>query len=171
MIRVNVGLSRKFTRDFNSTGYSINVEGEVADLRDDPQVILDRIGRLYDTAQDALLQQIDRDRSDEAIASRDVDGAGRGDQTSANPVRRRDPSRDTPDRVTAPVTTAAATAKQLGFLQTLAKRQNLSPADLESVIGETLGQRAAVDDLTKGQAAKVIDVLNQSRTGNGRSGR
>ncbi len=131
MIRVNVGLSRRFTHDFNSTGYSINVEGEVADLRDDPRVILDRIRQLYDTAQNALLQQIDRDRSDEAIASRDVDGAGRGDQASANPVRRRDPSPDTPDRGTAPVSTAAATAKQLAFLRTLAKRQNLSPTDLD----------------------------------------
>lgn len=29
MLRVNVGLSRKLTRDYNSTGFSINVEGEV----------------------------------------------------------------------------------------------------------------------------------------------
>jgi hypothetical protein len=171
MIRVNVGLSRKFTRDFNSTGYSINVEGEVADLRDDPQVILDQIGRLYDTAQDALLQQIDRDRSEEAIASRDVDGAGRNDHASDNPVRRRDPSPGTEDQETGSTCPAAATAKQVAFVKTLAKRKQLSPAQLESVIGDALGHRRAVHELTKSEAAKVIDVLNQPGTGNGRSGR
>jgi hypothetical protein len=113
MIRVNVGLSRKFTRDFNSTGYSVNLEGEVADLPDDPQVILDRIRQLYDTTQDALLQQIDRDRSDESIASRDAEGAGRSDQPSANPVHRRDPSPGTEDHETGSTCPAAATAKQV----------------------------------------------------------
>ncbi len=169
MIRANVGLSRKLTRDFNSAGYSVNLEREVAGNLDDPQVVLDRIKDLYALAEEALLQQIDRDRSDEAIASRDVDG--RGDQTSADPVPRRDPSPASPDQGTGSTGPVAATAKQLAFLNTLAKRQHLSPADLESVIGETLGHKMAVDRLTKSEAAKVIDVLNQSKTGNGRSGR
>lgn len=28
MLRVNAGISRKLTRDFQSTGFSINIEGE-----------------------------------------------------------------------------------------------------------------------------------------------
>jgi len=29
MLRVNVGMSRKLSKDFNSTGFSVNLEGEV----------------------------------------------------------------------------------------------------------------------------------------------
>ncbi len=36
MLRVNVGLSRKLSKDFNSNGYSVNIDGEVTATVSDP---------------------------------------------------------------------------------------------------------------------------------------
>lgn len=38
MLKVNVGLSRKVSRDYNSTGFSVNLEGEVCAPLDDPEM-------------------------------------------------------------------------------------------------------------------------------------
>ena len=40
MLRANVGLSRKFSRDYQSTGYTVNIDGEIAFLPDDAEGVL-----------------------------------------------------------------------------------------------------------------------------------
>ena len=60
MLKVNVGLSRKLSRDFNSTGYSVNLEGEVANPVDDPEGVIEKIREYYDLAEEALRDQVER---------------------------------------------------------------------------------------------------------------
>lgn len=68
MLRANVGLSRKLTRDYNSIGFSINVEGDVCLPIDDPEAVLEKIRELQDLANESLRDQIGRYESDSAIA-------------------------------------------------------------------------------------------------------
>ena len=71
MLKANVGLSRKITRDYNSTGYSVNVEGEISFTPDDSQGVLEKVKELFSLAQEALAVEIDRDQGDDAIGRRD----------------------------------------------------------------------------------------------------
>ncbi len=71
MLKVNVGLNRKSWRDSNSTGFSLNLEGEICGTLDDPETVIERIKEYYDLADEALRQQIERYEGDAAIASRD----------------------------------------------------------------------------------------------------
>lgn len=43
MLKVNVGLSRKLSRDSNSTGFSLNLEGELGVGPDDPEALVEKI--------------------------------------------------------------------------------------------------------------------------------
>ena len=71
MLKVNVGLSRKLSRDYNSTGFSLNIEGEVCVGLDDPEAVIEKIKEFYDLAEETLSQQIERYEGESAIASRD----------------------------------------------------------------------------------------------------
>ncbi len=73
MLRVNVGMSRKVSKDFNSTGFSINLEGDVTVSLDDPPKVVEKIKELYDFAEETLSLQIERYESESAIASHDQD--------------------------------------------------------------------------------------------------
>ena len=59
MLRVNVGLSRKLSKDYNSTGYSVNLDGEISAPVSDPQAVIDQVKELWDLAEEALGQQIE----------------------------------------------------------------------------------------------------------------
>lgn len=162
MLRVNVGLSRKLSKDYNSTGFSINVEGEVVAPISDPNAVTEEVKQLYDLAEEALAVQIERSQSEAAIASRDerpqandVDGNG----TSNGHVedhRAGNGHQGTQDSV-------SATAKQIQYVLSIGKRQRLSTVELEHRIQEILGVPVGIYDLTKRQAGAVIDEL----TGNG----
>ena len=73
MLRVNVGLSRKLSKDYNSTGYSINLDGEITAPVSDPEAVFEQVKELFDLAEEVLGQQIDRSQSESAIASRDAE--------------------------------------------------------------------------------------------------
>ena len=77
MLQVNVGISRKLTKDYNSTGFSVNLEGEINAPLDDPEMIIEKIREYYDLADEALRDQIERYEGVSAIASRDqsIDGS------------------------------------------------------------------------------------------------
>ena len=158
MIKVNVGLSRKLSKDFNSTGFSLNLEGEIPAPIDDPEAVVERIREFYDLAEEALDQQIERHQGDDAVANRDTD----------NRVHRQNGASSYPDRPQ-PTTNGngsrsnqeePATNKQINYLLSIAKRHELSTAKLESRIAEVLGRPVALYDLTKRAAGTVIDALN-----------
>jgi len=173
MLKANVGLSRKVSANYNSDGFSVNLEGEILATVDDPEAVIERIKELFDVAEEALSQQVDRHQSDSAIAARDADpqpgnnghSNGRpapdaGGHTSRNGHRDEKPQSGEP-----------ASNKQVAYLQNLAKRQKLFGTKLEGFIEEVIGRRCTPYDLTKKEAGAVIDVLNPESAENNRSRR
>ncbi|MFN9249021.1 MAG: hypothetical protein ACK6DS_18320, partial [Planctomycetota bacterium] len=71
MLRANVGLSRKVSRDYQSTGYTVNIDGEIPFSPDDAEGVLEKVRELFDLAQEALNREIDRDQGEMAIGRRD----------------------------------------------------------------------------------------------------
>ena len=172
MLRVNVGLSRKLSKDYNSTGFSINLDGEVAAPTSDAEAVLVQVKELFDLAEEALDQQIERALGDAATAARD------DERTASAPERANGHSRSEPNGN--PPRTAAengngptddiATNKQINYLLSIGKRQRLSTIQLERRIEEILGRAVGLYDLTKRDAARVIDDLTGGVTnGRGRS--
>lgn len=157
MLRVNIGLSRKITRDYQSTGYSINLDGELGISQGDPKAILDEIDRLYRLAEDALDREIDRDQGEQANGRRDEippsQNNGNGRQQDQNHASGNGRGQNGQDE--------SASNKQIQFLLSIGKRQGLSKQQVEARIEEILGQRIDVYRLTKRQASRVIDALNQ----------
>lgn len=158
MIRVTVGVSKKLSKNFNSTGFSLNIEGEITAPLDNPEMVVERIREFYDLAEEALDQQIERHQGDDAIANHDTNNrfAGRDGASSRSdrpqPTTNGNGSRNIQDE--------PATNKQVNYLLSIAKRNELSTAKLEERIAEVLGRPVALYDLTKRAAGTVIDALN-----------
>ena len=156
MLKANVGLSRKVSENYNSNGLSLNLEGEIHATLDDPVAVIERIKELYDLAEEALDQQIDRHQSDSAIASRDAEhqpannGHSNGRQAAESNGSYAGRNGHQNGKQTA--NAEPATNKQIQFLQTLAKRQKLFGTRLESFIQETIGRSCTPYDLTKKEA-------------------
>jgi hypothetical protein len=175
MLKVNVGLSRKLTRDFNSMGFSLNLEGELCVGLDDPVAMIERVKEFYDLAEEALNQQIERYEGESAIGSRDAAQPVRanGQRTAAPPTNLSEiaapsssrPNGQAPQNGNGNSQTPneeAATNKQVQYLLNLGKRQGLTQQQLEGRIEGLLGRQAGVYDLTKREAGGVIDALNQN---------
>ncbi|REJ91796.1 MAG: hypothetical protein DWQ35_13920 [Planctomycetota bacterium] len=158
MLRVNVGLSRKLSKDYNSTGYSINVEGEVTSPVTDPEAVTEEVKQLYDLAEEALAVQIERSRSEAALARHDEEShtqqASQGRGFNGRNENHRSGNGHQANQGGVP-----ATNKQIQYLLSIGKRQRLSTVELEARIEEILGESVGVYDLTKRQAGTVIDEL------------
>ena len=189
MLKANVGLSRKISRDYNSTGYSVNLDGEILASADDPEAITEKIKELFSLAQEALAQEIDRDQGEDAIGRRDeerptpapkahLDGNGNGhsDKPSNGSAPRPTPtSNGNGTNGGQNGNDDAATNKQVQFMLTMGKRFKLSTPQLENRVAEIIGRRCGVYDLTKKEAGLVLDHFtkdsNGTSNGNGRQGR
>lgn len=181
MLKVNVGLSRKLSRDYNSTGFSLNLEGELCAGPDDPEVLIEKIKEFYDLAEEALNQQIERYESESAISSRDEASprqngrppSGTRAATKPSETPRQQPQSPHENGNGHPVNGDAATNKQVQYLLNLGKRNGLTPPQLEARIESILGKQLGVYDLTKKEAGDIIEALNQNSApamnGNGRS--
>lgn len=184
MLKVNVGLSRKLSRDFNSTGFSLNLEGEICVGLDDPETMIERVKEFYDLAEEALNQQIERYEGESAIASRDemrpanTNGQSSASSEKAQPTNGKQNSQngngDTNHSSNGQAANGdGATNKQVQYLLNLGKRQGLTTPQLEGRIGTILNKKVGVYDLTKREAGDVIDALSQNglpaTNGNGRS--
>jgi len=163
MLKVNIGLSRKLSENYNSHGFSINLEGEVcAELRD-TETVIDRIQQYYDLADEALLRQMERYESDMAIASHDAEPAPLAAPPQTATAERKTPT----NRVSQNGKTGRepATNKQLQYLLNLGKRQGLSKSALDRHLTERFGRQLTVYDLTKREAGLMLDELtSQSET-------
>ena len=165
MLRVNVGLSRKLSHDYNSTGFSVNLEGEIPVSLDDPEGMLERIKEFYDLAEESLAQQIDRYEGESAIASRDEPVRNRTENRAANGGfdTRSNGSRPTERQSNRQNGSGdRATNKQVQFLLNIGKREGLSKPQLENRVAEILGQNVGIYDLTKRDAGVVLDALTAS---------
>lgn len=165
MLRVTVGLSRKLSRDYNSTGYSINLEGEVAATLDDPESVIERIREFYDLADEALRDQIERDASITALAAHDATPTPPPPASRRTPINRITETAPAAAAPQSPVPHASASAiepatvKQKQFLETLTKRLGLGERQLEERIAEVLGRSVRLGDLNKREAGEVLDCL------------
>jgi hypothetical protein len=178
MLRVNVGLSRKLSKNYNSTGYSVNIDGEVTAPPSDPEAVVEQVKEMFDLAEEVLDQQIDRSQSVDAMASRDepkgqsqpaVQGGNGSAAGNGNGSRlaRASGNANGNDREEQP----AATNKQVQYLLSIGKRQRLSTAQLEKRVEEILGRPVGIYDLSKQAAGLVIDSLTNNATGNGAGAR
>jgi hypothetical protein len=169
MLKANVGLSRKLSQNFNSTGFSVNLEGEIPATLDDPEAVIERIRELYSVAEEALDRQIADKQSSDAIASRDgAEQPQAKGESQSNSRPSHDPERPSSDRNGKSQSDQPATNKQVQFLQTLAKRQKLFGAKLEGFIEEIVGRPCSPYDLSKKEAGTVIDALSaETADGNG----
>ena len=146
MLRANVSLSRKISRDFNSTGYTVAIDGEIPFPTDDAEGVLEKVGELFNLAQEALDREISRDQSEEAIGRRDAppsqpmslpppppsNGQTNGHSRTngrSEPLPMNRPASNNGNGHASP---DAATPKQLQFLQTMSRRCKLSDRQLEN---------------------------------------
>ena len=166
MLKVNVGLSRKLSRDFNSSGFSVNIEGEVLADLSDAEATLVRIQEFYDVAEESLARQIERYESDSAIASRDEPVATpspppqlpQRQTLNASGPSKSQPSAGTPTpQRTSQGSPESATNKQIQFLLNISKRHGLTTPKLEERIAEILGRRVGLYELSKRDAGVVLD--------------
>ena len=184
MLRANVGLSRKLSKDYNSTGYSINLDGEITAPVSDPEAVIEQVKELFDLAEEALDQQIDRSQSESAIASHDEEprpqapvnrngNGANGPMARANGPTGRTRSRP-PRRRTAMAMARRmqpATNKQVQYLLSIGKRQRLTTVQLEKKIAEIIGRPVGVYDLSKMAAGIVIEPSIQWGSANGTKAR
>ncbi len=163
MLRVNCGLSRKVSRDYQSHGFSINLDGELTAPLSDPQAVVEQVKELYDLAEEVLAQEVERYQATDAVASRDEEPRS----SSRQPARRREASGNGNRRADGNGNgqqDEPATNKQIQYLLSIGKRMRLSTVELEREVGEILGQQVGIYDLTKRQAGNVIDGLNTADT-------
>lgn len=181
MLKVNVGLSRKLSRDYNSTGFSLNLEGEICVGPDDPEAMIEKVKEFYDLAEEALNQQIERYEGESAIGSRDEQPSHRSNG-HANGAATKESSHNGNSNHNGQsnhngngqaTNGEIATNKQVQYLLNLGKRQGLTQLQLEDRIEGILGKTVGVYDLTKREAGDVIDALSQNgapaANGNGRN--
>ena len=185
MLRVNVGLSRKLSKDYNSTGFSVNLDGEITAPPSDPEGVVEQVKELFDLAEEALDQQIQRSQSDSAIASHDeeprpkapVSRTGNGTNGSQGSQRANGTNGSRESNQGPPQQDGngngqeeqPATNKQIQYLLSIGKRQKLSTSQVEKKIAEILGRSVGVYDLTKQAAGIVIDALTNAASANGAS--
>jgi uncharacterized protein YbjT (DUF2867 family) len=175
MLRVNVGLSRKLSKDYNSNGFSVNIDGEVTAATNDAEAVMEQVKELFDLAEEALDLQIERAAGETAIASRDAATPVRTNSISAerpttgnNATRNRTPAADgkTNGRIGSiqQDEPEPATNKQINYLLNIGKRQRLTTTQLEKRLAEILGRPIGLYDLTKQSAAQAIESLTSRTT-------
>jgi hypothetical protein len=186
MLRANVGLSRKISRDYNSTGYSVNLDGEITASLDDSEAVIEKIKELFSLAQEALVQEIDRDQSEAAIGRRDeeppvsrVEVNERGNAHAGASSNGSDPrsasTSGNGSRTGSQGNQEPATNKQVQFLLNMGKRFKLSTPQLENRVAEIIGRRCGIYELTKKEAGLVLNHFtkdaNEATNDNDRQGR
>lgn len=176
MLKVNVGLSRKLSRDYNSTGFSLNLEGEICVGTDDPDTLIEKIREFYDLAEEALSQQIERYEGESAIASRDEDRPSRDSSkgrhlSGANSESKPSVYSGNGNGQRGQSSEEAATNKQIQYLLNLGKRHGLTPQQLEGRLLEIIGRSTTVYELTKREAGQMIESLAENTNSNSGRGR
>lgn len=182
MLRANVGLSRKVSRDYQSTGYTVNLDGEILFSPNEPEAVLDKVKELFELAQEAINREIDRDQSEDAIGRRDekptapapkpqngsTNGNGHGPKPGNGTTPRQESTNGNGSK---PNSDEAATNKQVQFLLTMGKRLKLTIPQLKNEIAEVIGRPCGVYDLTKREAGLVLDRLTKAANGDGQAAR
>ncbi len=153
-LKLNVGLSRKVTEDYNSRGFSLNIEGELpADTMTDPQTLAGKVQQMFQLADDLLEQQVQ-----EAIgATRDRSrGGGRENGRSNGHPYRNGRTRGNGYGKQHRNGDRLITQAQTKAVQNMAKRIGWDP---ETCAYDEFG--VALAELTVKQASDLIDILKK----------
>src|SRR4051812_16427451 len=162
MLRATVCLSRKISRDYNSTGYSVSLDGEIHFNNDETEAIQDKVSELFHLAEEALAVEIDRDQGTDAIGRRDEEPQRPQPQADQNRSQTPSPRSNGNGQSQSNGNGDAATNKQCQYLLTLAKRANLSNQEIDAKINQVIGRAVGVYQLTKKEAGLVIDALSKN---------
>ncbi len=161
MLKVNVGMSRKVSKDFNSTGFSVNLEGEIGAPVNDPDFVIEEIKKFYDLAEESLRVQIERYQDEGVIEARPSTSTpqpthqvtGTNSPNGNGHTNRINGHASQADEPFHP----PATNKQIQFLLTLGKRDGLTKPQLEQRAKSILGRDTDLYDMTRREAGNVID--------------
>lgn len=159
MLKVNVGVSRKLSKDYNSTGFTLNLEGEICAKLDDPEAVIQRIREFYDLAEEALNDQIGRHEEVARAAEREEDRPVPINGNGAN-HRKNGRSQGASNGSSHP---EPVTRKQIEYIHDIAQRKELAPKQLEDRITTIMGRPVLLDELTKQEAGQVIESLLRTR--------
>lgn len=153
-LKINVGLNRKASKDYQSTGLSVNIEAELdATLLARPDELQRQVANLYAQAHEALERQAGepaRSALPSPAASSPTPPAGRSDAT---PRWTRRPAAAPPAPPTPAATLPPATASQRRAIAAIAQSQGLDPQAVAGSIGFDL------HTLSRGDASRLIDHL------------
>ena len=146
-LSINVGLSRKASRDYQSTGVSINVTAELdQSLLGRPQDLQQQIGDLYAQARQALEQQAGSAARPQPPQSRSQPGRSNGSHDRAG--ARNNGNGNGNDHG------GAMTRSQRNAILAIARRVEADPEyEANQIIGVPL------ERLTVRQASELIDHL------------
>ena len=168
-LSINVGLSRKASRDYQSAGVSINVTAELdQSFLAKPAELQAQVANLYAQADAALERQAacmgDPEPSHRRTDNDDghaVRGNGNGNgRTNGNGDRGYGNGRRSNGNG------STATDSQRRAIAAIARRMNVDPAiEAREVLG------AELDGLSLRQASELIDHLKSLQPTNGRNGR
>jgi len=175
-LSINVGLSRKASRDYQSTGVSINVIAELdATLLSKPDELQAQVANLYNQAESALEQQANgmsqrepspRSENGDRRPARSNGNAGHanGDRGYANGSRRVGGSGNGNGNGNGHGNGGGMTDSQRRAITAISRRLNVDPAlEARDVLG------AELDHLSVRQASELIDHLKSIQpNGNGR---
>jgi hypothetical protein len=149
-LTINVGLSRKASKDYQSTGVSINVTAELDQaLLARPVELQGQVDRLYEQAEAALQRQIEQMTAASPPGAVSAGDHGRR-QTSSSRVE--------------PGTITVSQKRAIGAI---GDRLNLDPAHVAS---QMFGRQVA--ELSVREASQLIDELKRTpaASSNGRRG-
>ncbi len=152
--------------DYNSTGFSLNLEGEICVSLDDPDTLVEKVKEFYDLAEEALNQQISRYEGDSGSVNRDEETSPRSNgstnRATAKNRRKKQFCLINQGNNGKGANADVATNKQVQYLLNLGKRHGLTQIQLEGRIESELGKKAGVYELTKREAGDIIDVLSKN---------
>jgi hypothetical protein len=158
-LSVNVGLSRKASKDYQSTGVSINIVAELDQaLLTRPEELQRRIDGLYREAEDAL----DRHTGVPAPGACRQPPPAPGRMSSAAPSPGNGNGEGNGNGNSHGRVPAAMTASQRRAILAIAKRLNVDvDAECRDIVG------AELDDLGIRQASQLIDHLKSLQSASG----
>ncbi len=144
-ITLNIGLSRKLSKDYNSTGYSISLNAELpADATQDVGRLQAEADRLFELCDQILVDQIAEGDNGPPKHTTDRRGSDRNVHRGGNAHRSSTP-RDNVRRLT---------DAQARAIRNMARRANEDP---DQLAGHEFGVDLA--DLDVKQASELIDLL------------
>lgn len=161
-LTINVGLSRKASKDYQSSGVSINVTAELdQSLLGRPEQLQDEIDALYQQAEDAISRETDRlsppadntpSRRDRYAERNDRGPGGQHGRGNGRPHRNGGG-------------TSPATESQRRAINSIATRLGIDPhVESKEIIGVEL------DQLTLREASELIDHLKSLSPAGNRNG-